>query len=244
MSEETKPGQDSSAAPDASGTGEGTTSTPDASRDAGKVKQLEDRLSAQGREVATLREQGTQLTAERDAAVATSTTDRTDIDAIRKEIREIKRAGIGDNAEAVKLFQLEEDLVARETAVRDKEGKLTAKETALTARETAAGATTLAATITRLANEHGITEKELVDLKITDADQLANVARTLAQRGKPRETKPGAREGEQPPGGDEGNPEPASLDGAGAASPTIEQMDKAPIADYFAARKKQDSTLI
>lgn len=246
MLDETKPDQDPSGEPDASGEGGGTTPAPAASTDADKAKELGDRLSAQGREVKTLTEQATQLTTERDAALATATTARTDVDSVRKEIRELKRVGIGDNADALRLFQLEEDLVTRETAVRDKEAEVTRKETALTARETAAGVTTLATTITRLAKDHGITEKELTDLAITDADQLEKVARTLGARGKPRATKPGARKEGDAEGGDKGEaePEPASVDGAGgAAAPTVEQLDTAPIADYFAARRRQDPTL-
>ena len=96
-------------------------------------------------------------------------------------------------------------------------------------------------TITRLAKDHGITEKEPKDTGLTDATQLENVARIIGNRGKPRETKPGDAAAVR---GDEGEPEPASVDGpGGTASPSVEQLDEMPVKDYFATRKKQDPTL-
>jgi len=244
MLDETKPDdRDTSDTQEPSGEKEGGTSTPAASKEADKTKELNDRLSSQGREVKALGEQVTQLTTERDAAVAQATTARTDVDDVRKQIRELKREGIGDNAEAIKLFQLEEDLVGRERTLRDAEAALTTRETSVKAREAVLGVTALGATITRLAKDHGVTEKELEDTGITDATQLEKVARVIGQRGKPRDPQP--RKENDAKGDDKGDEtEPASVDGpGGTATPSIEQLDEMPIADYFAARRKQDPTL-
>ena len=242
MVDKTEPGQDTPVTPDPSAPGEGTTSPPAASKDADKNKELNDRLSAQGRTLKTLEEQNAQLTTERDASKAQVTQARADVEDLRKQVRELRRGGVRDDPAALKLFQAEEDLEERERKLRDSETALTTRETSVTAREMAIAGATQANRIAEIAKDYGVDEKELTDLGITDPDTLKRTAQALANRGKPRATAPGARA--KGAGGDKGEePEPASVDGAGAATPSVEQLDEMPVGDYFATRRRQDPTL-
>ena len=213
--------------------GSGDTITPDEKgktfTEAQVTKKLSDAKAAAGREQKKLTEQIEAANAVSESLRQNAEIINGKLTALQQQIDEAELDKARDDPQLLNLYQRKHDLETRATTLEERERKVVTGEAQLKADKEAIASAKAETTVARVAIKYHLNIEDLSDLGITDEEALEKVAAKLA-----------GGKGKTPKDKDAGDLEPDSgLTSGGEHTPTIEELEKMPMAEYIKWREKQ-----